>query len=271
MKTFRLFAHYAVLILAALIVLFPLYFTIAGALMTDAQLMRFPPMLVPQELHFENFAKVLDAMPLIRQFFNSIFVASAIVLGVLVTSVLAAYVLVFLNIPFKNVIFGIIMLTILVPTESLIVPKYLILVDLRWINSYPGLIVPFVASGFGIFLMRQFFLSFPKEIYEAARIDGCGHLRFVLTILVPIVRPALGVLGLYTFIGAYNMYFWPLLVINTPDMQTLQIGLQALNSSESTQPSLIYAGAAIAIAPMLVIFYLFQKSIVRGLTSGAVK
>jgi sn-glycerol 3-phosphate transport system permease protein len=206
-----------------------------------------------------------------RQFFNSLFISVSIVAGVLVTSVLAAYVLVFLDIPFKRVIFGIIVLTILVPTESLIVPKYLLLADLKWINSYQGLIVPFVASGFGIFLMRQFFMSFPREIYEAARVDGCGHLRFVLTILVPIVRPALGVLGLYTFIGSYNMYFWPLLVINTPDMQTLQIGLQALNSSESTQPSLIYAGAALAIAPMLLIFYLFQKTIIRGLTSGAVK
>jgi sn-glycerol 3-phosphate transport system permease protein len=159
----------------------------------------------------------------------------------------------------------------MIPVESLIIPKYLLIADFGWIDSYPGLIVPFVATGFGTFLMRQFFLTFPVELREAARLDGCGHLRFIWSILVPLSRHALGVLAVYSFIAAYNQFFWPLLVTNTPDMQTLQIGLASLDTAEARAPSLIFAGVVVAIAPMLVLFYLFQRNIVRGLTAGAVK
>jgi sn-glycerol 3-phosphate transport system permease protein len=267
----RRVAYLALLAAVAAIVLFPLYYAIAGSLMSDAALVAFPPALFPTEFNWRNYQRVMEAFPLLRQYGNSMFVSLSIVAGVLLTSVLAAYAFVFIAFPYKRVVFAAFMTTMMIPVESLIIPKYLLVADLGWIDRYPGLVVPFIASGFGTFLMRQFFLTFPAELHEAAKIDGCGHLRFAWTILVPLSKHALGVLALYTFIAAYNQFFWPLLVTNTPQMQTLQIGLASLDTAEARAPSLIFAGVVVAVAPMLLLFYLFQRNIVRGLTAGAVK
>jgi sn-glycerol 3-phosphate transport system permease protein len=264
-------AYLALLGVATVIVLFPLYYAIAGSLMSDSALVAFPPALFPTEFGWRNYLRVMEAFPLARQYVNSMVVSLAIVAGVLVTSVLAAYAFAFIDFPFRRTLFAAFVATMMIPVESLIIPKYLLIADLGWINTFPGLIVPFVATGFGTFLMRQFFLSFPVELREAARLDGCGHLRFIWTILVPLSKHGLGVLAVYSFIAAYNQFFWPLLVTNTPDMQTLQIGLASLDTAEARAPSLIFAGVVVAIAPMLVLFYLFQRNIVRGLTAGAVK
>ena len=271
MKLLSRLLHLMLLIAASCVVLFPLYYAAAGSLMTDNALMSFPPRVIPSGANFENYVHVMRLFPLGRQYVNSILVASAIVLGVLLTSILSAYAFVFIEFPLRRVAFGAFMATMMIPAEALIIPQYLLIADLGWINKYPGLIVPFLAAGFGTFLMRQFFLSFPRELHEAARMDGCGHMRFLWTILVPLTRHGLGVLAVYMFIAAYNQFFWPLLVTNSPDMQTLQIGLASLDNSEARAPSLIFAGVVIAIAPMLAFFYFFQRHIVRGLTAGAVK
>jgi sn-glycerol 3-phosphate transport system permease protein len=267
----RTAAHFVLLLMAACVVLFPLYYAVIGSLMSDEALTTYPTPLFPSELRWDNFSRVMAVLPIPRQFFNSVFVSSSIVLGVLVTSVLSAYAFVFLEFPFRRVLFATFMLTMMIPVESLIIPKYLLIADFGWINTYPGLIVPFLAAGFGTFLMRQFFLNFPRELSEAAHLDGCGHARFLWSILLPLSRHALGVLAIYIFIASYNQFFWPLLVTNTTNMQTLQIGLASLAASESRSPGLIFAGVALAVAPMVLIFYMFQRNIVRGLTAGAVK
>jgi sn-glycerol 3-phosphate transport system permease protein len=271
MKRVMHVARLAMLVAATLVVLFPLYYAIAGSLMSDAALVRFPPALFPTEFVWRNYVRVMEAFPLARQYLNSMVVSLGIVAGVLLTSVLSAYAFTFVDFPFRRTLFATFMATMMIPVESLIIPKYLLVADLGWINSFPGLIVPFVATGFGTFLMRQFFLTFPVELREAARLDGCGHMRFIWSILVPLSKHGLGVLAVYSFIAAYNQFFWPLLITNTPDMQTLQIGLASLDTAEARAPSLIFAGVVVAIAPMLLLFYLFQRNIVRGLTAGAVK
>jgi sn-glycerol 3-phosphate transport system permease protein len=271
LRRVRAAGYYVLLVAVAAVVLFPLYYAIAGSLMSDATLVAFPPALYPTELVWRNYSRVMQAFPLARQYVNSMVVSLAIVAGVLVTSVLSAYAFVFIDFPFRRTAFAAFMATMMIPVESLIIPKYLLVAELGWIDAYPGLIVPFVATGFGTFLMRQFFLAFPIELREAARLDGCGHWRFAWTILVPLSKHGLGVLAVYSFIAAYNQFFWPLLVTNTPDMQTLQIGLASLDTAEARAPSLIFAGVVVAIAPMLVLFYVFQRNIVRGLTAGAVK
>lgn len=267
----RRLAYFALLIAIACVVLFPLYYAVAGSLMHDEALVAFPPPLFPNELVWENYVRVMRAFPLARQYLNSMVVSLSIVLGVLVTSVLSAYAFVFVSFPFRRVAFAAFMATMMIPVESLIIPKYLLVADLGWINSYPGLVVPFIATGFGTFLMRQFFLSFPGELHEAARLDGCGHFGFMWRILVPLSKHALGVLGVYVFIASYNQFFWPLLVTNSPDMQTLQIGLASLDTAEARAPSLIFAGVVVAVAPMVILFYAFQRNIVRGLTAGAIR
>lgn len=263
--------HLVLLGLASCIVLFPVYYTIVGSVMSDTALVSYPPAIIPPELEWSNYRRVMNAFPIPQQAFNSLFVASLVTLGVLLTSVLSAYAFVFIAFPWRRTLFALFLFTMMVPAESLIIPKYILVGELGWIDAYPGLIVPFLATGFGTFLMRQFFLAFPPELRDAAVMDGCGHLRFIWTILVPLSRNALGVLAVYTFITTYNQFFWPLLVTNTPQMQTLQIGLASLDAAEARQPSLILAGVVVAVAPMLLIFYAFQRTIVRGLTAGAVK
>ena len=150
--------------------------------------------------------------------------------------------------------------------------NYLFMADAGLINTYGALILPFLAAGFGTFLLRQFFLSFPRDLYEAALVDGCGHLRFLTTILVPLSRPALASLGIYACLQAWNQYFWPLLVTKTEEMQTLQIGISRLRDIESAvAPNFILAGTVLALIPTLVLIYIGQRHIVRGLTAGALR
>ncbi|GAA0715902.1 carbohydrate ABC transporter permease [Dactylosporangium roseum] len=259
------------LVVLVAIVIFPLYYAVAGSLMSREDLTRFPPALFPTGLHVSSFGNVLNAVPLARQYGNSILVSLVVVLGVLVTSVLSGYVFAFLHFPFKRLAFGMFLATMMVPAESMIIPNYLTMADWGLVNTFPALFLPFLAAGFGTFLMRQFFLSFPKEVYEAAKVEGCGHLRFLWKILVPLSRPAIGTLAIHSFISSYNHYFWPLLVTSTPKMQTLQIGLAQLNAVEERAPDVIFAGVVLAIIPMLVMIYMFQRHIVRGLTAGAVR
>ncbi|MCP2329605.1 sn-glycerol 3-phosphate transport system permease protein [Hamadaea flava] len=259
------------LVVLVAMVVFPLYYAVAGSVMSRDDLTRFPPALFPTSLHASSFADVLHAIPLGRQYANSILVSLAIVAGVLVTSVLSGYVFAFLNFPLKKLAFGMFLATMAVPAESMIIPNYLTMADWGLMNTFPALFLPFLAAGFGTFLMRQFFLSFPREVWEAAKVEGCGHLRFLWKILVPLSRPALGTLAIHAFISSYNHYFWPLLVTSTPKMQTLQIGLAQLNSVEERAPDVIFAGVVLAIIPMLIMIYLFQRHIVRGLTAGAVR
>lgn len=253
------------------IVVFPLYYAIAGSLMDYRDLTKFPPSVLPTGVIVSAYRDVFDSVPLDREYLNSIVVAGTVVLAVLVTSVLAAYAFVFITFPFKRTIFALTLATLMVPPESTILANYLSISDWGLINTYPGLFLPFLANGFGIFLMRQFFMVFPRELFEAARVEGCSHLRFVVSILVPLSRPAIGTLAIYIFIVTYNQYFWPLLVTNTPEMQTLQIGLAQLNSVDERSPNVILAGVVLAVVPMLIMIYAFQRHIVRGLTTGAVK
>ncbi|MEV0732684.1 carbohydrate ABC transporter permease [Polymorphospora sp. NPDC050346] len=271
MSKLRTFGTLAGLSLLLAIVVFPLYYTVAGAFMSQAELTRFPPALFPGGLNWGSFSGVVESVPLVRQYGNSILVSLCVVAGVVTTSVLSGYIFAFVEFPFRRVAFGMFLATMMVPAEATIIPNYLTMADWGLVNTFPALIVPFLATGFGTFLMRQFFLTFPKEIHEAAKVEGCGHLRFVLQILVPLSRPAIGTLAIYSFIGTYNQYFWPLLIANTPEMQTLQIGLAQLNSLEERSPNLIFAGVTLAIIPMLIMIYAFQRNIVRGLTAGAVR
>jgi len=160
----------------------------------------------------------------------------------------------------------------MVPWEAILIPNYLTIADNHLINTYPALILPFLAAGFGTFLLRQFFLSFPRDLYEAAQVDGLGHLRFLWLILVPLSRPALAALAIWSFLSAWNQFLWPLLVINQDQMETLQIGISRLQDVEAaTAPNFILAGTVLALIPTLLLIYFGQRHIVRGLTAGALK
>ncbi len=263
---------YVVLTVLFVVLLFPVYYAAVGSLMGPRDINSFPPSLVPTAgLHPENYANALDVIPLVRQYGNSVAAAGLITLGQLVTSVLAAYAFVFLPLRFRGFWFAVFLSTMMIPWEAIIIPNFLLISELRLTDTVAALALPFLATGFGVFLLRQAFLAFPSELRDAARVDGAGHLRFLLSILVPLSRPTLAALAIYSFLSAWNMYFWPLLVTRRPQSQTIQIGITQLQSVDANDPGMVLAGVVLALLPTLLLVLFGQRFIVRGLTAGAVK
>lgn len=272
MRRVSIAGQYALLAVLCFVMLFPLLYAISGSLMTSREISTYPPAFLPHSPRLNNFGDVLQALPIPRQYLNSIIVAVCVMTGQLVTSILSAYAFAFLRMPFRNLIFGVFLATLMVPWEAVVIPNYLTIAGHGLINSYPALILPFLAAGFGTFLLRQFFLGFPRDLYEAALVDGVGHLRFLWSILIPLSRPAVAALAIWSFLQAWNQFLWPLLVINKDTMQTLQIGISRLQDTEAaTAPNFILAGTVLALIPTLLLIYFGQRHIVRGLTAGAVR
>lgn len=266
----RLALLYSLLIAVALIVTLPLLF----ALSLSLQGQTLSPTLVPDftNLDWSSFGQVFREEPnLVRWIINSFVVSIVVTLGQLVTSTLAAYALTTMRFPGKTLFFFFFLGTLMIPWESTIIPNYLTITQLGWKDSYQGLIVPFLAGGFGIFLLRQYFLTIPNDLYEAAVLDGCGYARYLWSVLVPLSRPALATLAVYTFLNTWNQYYWPLLITDSPEWRTTQIGITAFRSSEITVYNLQMASTIIVMLPTLILLVLGQQQLVRGLTAGAVK
>jgi sn-glycerol 3-phosphate transport system permease protein len=263
---------YALLAVLVLPVLFPLYYAFVGSVMGPGDLATYPPALIPESLHPDNFAAALRTVPLGRQYLNSTLQTGVITLAQLVTSVLAAYAFAYLPMRARVFWFGLFLATLMVPWEAIIIPNFMAISDwglTRGPLTYVGLVLPFLASAFGTFLLRQAFMQFPTELRDAAVIDGCGHGRFLWRILVPLSKPSIAAVGVYVFLSAWNQYFWPLILIRNPEYQTLQIGVSQLNDAEAADPGLILAGVTLSLIPTLAIVIFGQRAIVRGLTAGA--
>jgi sn-glycerol 3-phosphate transport system permease protein len=268
-KGARLAARYFLLCVVAFVVLFPIYTTVIGAFKPPSDLLDRP--LVPGPFTLDMFRDAWTDGRLGRYLVNSLIVASIITIGQLVTSVMSGYAFSMLEFPGRNVMFVLFISTMLVPLEATLVVNRRTVGTLGWINSYQGLAIPFVATAFGTFLVRQAFLGLPRELRDAARIDGAGHLAFLWHVAVPVVRPTLGALALFSFLSAWNQYLWPNLITTEDDMNTVQSGLKALRDSAIQQPGLVMAGTIIAAVPIAIALLIFQKALIRGLASGAVK
>jgi len=282
---------YLVLLLAASIVLMPIYMTVVNALLPKETIVAYPPELFPSDPQWRNFTRALDEVPLARYMWNSFIVTAVIVVGQLVTSSLAAYAFAFLRFPGRGLLFLIFLSTLMVPLEVAIIPNFQtvqsfgsshmeilgfevgrhILQHILSLDSYQSLAVPFLATAFGTFLLRQHFMTIPKELRDAAAIDGYGHLRFLFFVVLPLSRPVLASLAVFAFLSSWNQYLWPLLVTNDDNMRTVQIGLAALRGREIDSFNVVMAGTLIAAMPMFAMLVLFQGQLVRGLTAGAVK
>lgn len=264
-------AQYLFLALAALVVLFPLLYALAASLMTPAEVALYPPRLLPSHPDLSNYGQVLRQFPVLRFIGNSVVQAAAITAGQLLTATLAAYAFAFVSFRGKDVLFFLFLSTMMIPWEVTVIPNYLTMKQLGWLNTYQGLAVPFLATGFGTFLLRQSFKSIPLDIQDAATIDGCGRLRFLWSVVVPLARPALGTLGVYSFLQAWNQYLWPLLVVNSPRMQTVQIGIASLQNAEQQEFNIVMAGVMLVLLPTIALLVAGQRQLIRGLTAGAVK
>lgn len=270
-KTAKKILLVAVNTVVALFILLPLLYAVSIAFMPSSDLYTMSMNLIPTHPTLDNFREALTKVPLVRFVLNSFLVAGLITFGQVISCSLAAFSFSFLEFKGKNVLFMIVMATMMIPGEATIISNYLAVSSWGWLNSYRVLIIPYLTSAMGIFLFRQFYMSFPKALYEAAMLDGCSNLRFILTILMPLTKSGIGAMVVYTFINAWNMYMWPLLVNGSNEMRTVQIGISMLNSIDAQSITMMIAGVVMIIIPSISIFIIGQKQLIRGMFSGAVK
>lgn len=258
-------------ILMALFILFPLLYAVSVSLMPGEELFTMEMNLLPKHPDFGNYLRAWTQVPLLRFILNSFLVSGCITIGQIITCSLAAFAFSFLQFKGKNVLFMLVMATMMVPGEATIISNYLTVSSLGLLNTYLVLILPSLTSAMGIFLFRQFYMSFPMSLYESAKLDGCGNLRFIVSILLPLTKSAIGAMSVYTFINAWNMYMWPLLVTGSQEMRTVQIGISMLDNTDAQSITLMMAGVVSVIIPSMIIFIVGQKQLIRGMFSGAVK
>jgi sn-glycerol 3-phosphate transport system permease protein len=262
---------YALLIVASVLVAFPLLLALSYSLMSESEIASFPPPILPSAPTLDNYGQVFATIPIGRYLLNSFVVSSAVVIGQLVTATLAAYAFSFLVFRGRQILFFLFLSTLMIPWESTIIPNYMTIRTIGWLDTYQGLAVPFMATAFGTFLLRQAFLQVPRELWDAARIDGASTLRFLISTVIPLSRPALGTIAIYGFLSTYNQYFWPLLITNQTLMRTTQVGITQLRFEETLRWGLVMAGVVMVAAPTLALLVLGQRQLIRGLTAGAVK
>lgn len=265
-------ATYALLSAIAVLMLLPLFWLFSTSLKSPTEnIFQFPPQFLPQQPTLENFVKVWNTNPFGRYLFNSTVVAVLTVGLNLLFCSLAAYPLARLDFKGRDLIFGTVVSTIMIPFQIVMIPLYILTVQLGLRNSYLGIIFPAIASAFGIFLLRQAFQGVPKELEEAARIDGCSELGIWWHIMLPSIRPALVTLAIFVFIGSWSDFLWPLIVLDRPEFYTLPLGVATLAGTFSLDWRLIAAGSVIAIAPIIAFFVVMQHYIVPTEAGSGVK
>ena len=264
-------ASYIFLTATSVLMVVPFLWMITTSLKGQQEVYVYPPTILPSELHWENFAHVLETVPFVRFYLNSLLVTSIITISQVITAALAAYVFARIEFPGRGLIFYLYLATLIVPTQVRMLPLFLLVSRLGWIDTYQGLTVPFLASAFSVFFLRQFFATLPKELEDAARIDGAGRMRTLWQIVLPLVRPALATITLFIFLSHWDGYLWPLIVTNTTVMRTLPIGLRFFIEESGAQLNYMMAGALMAVAPILVLFFAAQRQFIEGIALSGTK
>ncbi|MFF2371365.1 carbohydrate ABC transporter permease [Agromyces sp. NPDC058110] len=264
---------YLVLGVTTLLSLFPLYWMFVVASNDSSSVNKVPPVLVPGDQFLANTAQVFEAVPFGLNLLNSVLVSGAIAIGQVLLSALAGFAFAKLRFPGRNALLVLVVGTMTVPLQLAVVPQFMIVTQLGWVNDLRALIVPGLVTAFGVFWMRQAIdNSLPDELVDAARLDGARSLRVFWSIALPSIRPAASVLGLFAFMGAWNDFFWPLIVLNSPDAFTVQVALRQLQSQAYvTDYGVQMAGTVLATVPLLLIFVLLGRQIVGGIMDGALK
>ncbi|HHT14358.1 MAG: carbohydrate ABC transporter permease [Christensenellales bacterium] len=253
----------------AAVILSPLIYCLSTSFMTEQEI--YASKLVPSRIGLDNYRSALRVAPIFRFILNSTIVACTCTFMQLLTGALAGYAFGSLKFRGRKVLFYLILATMMIPGNAIIIANYLTMAKLQALDSYRALILPYMTSAFCIFNMRQAFLSLPSDLQEAATIDGCNSLQFFVRVGLPLTLPSLGALGIYTFLQIWNQYLWPLLVTNTINLRTVQIGIGMLQNADSVAYGPIMAGTTMVLIPSILVFVLGQKSLISGLTAGAVK
>jgi multiple sugar transport system permease protein len=262
---------YVVLAAGALLMMFPFIWMVSTSFQSAGALLVPPPQLIPSPIETGNYAEVATAFPLARFLVNSVGVAAVSTTLQVLTSAMAAYAFARLTFRGRDALFLLYIATLMVPLQVTILPLFVEMKYLGQVDSYAGLVLPSIASAFGTFLLRQAFLGLPRELEEAAFIDGAGHFAVFRRIVVPLALPAIATFGIFAFMASWNSFLWPLVIVNSPDLMTLPVGLSNLQGRYATAWNLLMAGATVAVIPILIVYLVGQKYVIRGVTLTGLK
>jgi multiple sugar transport system permease protein len=264
-------AGYTGLALLAALALAPFLWTLSTSLKNIDEVFVYPPRLLPSTLKFSNYSSLWRELPMSRWIFNSAYIVVLAVLGKLVLASTAAYAFARLRWPGRDYVFYAYLSAMMIPWEVTLIPGFVLMRQFGWIDTHLALIVPSIGDVFGTFLLRQFFLSLPRELEDAARIDGAGYFGVFWWIILPLSRPALAVVAVLGFMGVWNAFLWPLIMINSTNKFTVPVGLQLLNSQHGTDWTVLMAGDVISLIPVVIVYLAAQKYFVQGITMTAIK
>lgn len=262
---------YAVLSLIGVTMVVPLLWMLSTSLKDGASVFAIPPKWIPTPIRWANFASAWKAVPFARFYFNSAFVAVTVTLGQVLTSSMAAYAFARLKFPGRDKLFFGYLATMMIPGSVTMIPAFVLVKSLGLIDTYAALILPGLFSAYGTFMLRQFFMSLPKDLEEAAKLDGCSLWRVFWHVILPLSKPALATLTTFTFMSAWGSFLWPLIVTNSEEMKTLPIGLLSFQGMYSTDWPLLMAGSLIVLIPVIIVFLANQRYFVEGIQMGAIK
>lgn len=264
---------HGLLLAGSFMALLPFFWMVITSLKSPEDMFTMPPEWIPDPITFDAYERLFSLIPFARQFFNTLFVTVVIVLGQLLFSSMGAYAFARLRFPFREQLFLLFLATLMVPTVVTLIPTFIIIREFGWINTYMALIAPAaLGSAFATFLLRQFMLTIPEELEEAAKLDGAGHPTIFFRIILPLVRPALAVVAVFAFIYFWNDFLWPLVAINSESMKVLTVGIATLAASHyGTDWGVLMAGSVLTVLPLVVVFFLAQRQIVEGIASTGLK
>ena len=270
-RAFRIAGYLAMLLVLATIAL-PLYWVLVTSFKTPDMVYIQPPAWWPDPVTADPYSRVVEQVPFLRYFTNSLVITGALVTAKLVLGILSAYAFVYLRFPGRGLVFMLVLAALMVPNQITVISNYALISQLGWINTFQGIIFPLAGVAFGTVLMRNHFLTLPFEIIEAARMDGCGHMKLLLRVLLPMSWPTVVAFALITIVNEWNEYLWPFLVASDETVAPLQVGLARLISTDAyIDWPMVMAATILTITPILIVFLLLQRHMIKGLTSGAVK
>lgn len=259
---------HALLLVTGVLVAFPFFWMVLTALKTIPEAIANPPTLFPAEPQWSNFSRAWNAAPFGRYFANSALVAISVTGLVSVTSLFAGYAFGQLTFPGRRALFGLYLATMMIPFEVVLIPNFLLVNRLGWFDTYAAMVVPWGANVFSVFLLTQFFRSLPRDFFEAAQLDGCGHWQYLWTVAAPLARPALSTAALFAFLGSWNSLLWPLLVTKREEIRPIEFGLQYFMQQEGPSPNLLMAASTLTMLPIVVLFLVAQRTFVEGVAAG---
>lgn len=262
---------YVILIAATMFTLLPIFWLISSSFKQSGEIFAYPPSIIPKDLTAENYKRLFAEVTFNRYFINSLFVSTFSTLLSLFFCSLGGFAFAKYNFRGRSPLFSVLLGSMMIPFQVLLVPLFEIMYKLGWLNSYAAMIVPFSAGAFGIFLMRQFIVSIPSDLIDAARIDGCSEFGIYYRIIIPVIKPALGALTIFVFIGSWNDFLWPLIVLRSEEKYTLPLGLATLVGVYRQEYGMLMAGTLLSLLPIIILFLAMQREFVQGMTLGAVK